>query len=338
MPYRVTLQPSGHGFTVNEGETVLEAALREGVGIAYGCRNGACGSCKARLLAGEVDYGECREQALSAAEKRAGYALLCQARPRSDLAIEGREIAAVADLRIRTLPARVHEMQRLAPDVMRIRLKLPAGERLRYLAGQYLDLALKDGTRRSFSIANAPHDDALLELHLRDYGGPFSRYVFDRMRERDIVRVQGPFGTFFLREDSAKPAILLAGGTGFAPIKAMVESALHAGSMRPMTLYWGARTRRGLYLHTLAERWQREHGIRYVPVLSESNSAEPWNGRRGLVHRAVMEDFPDLSGHQVYACGTPAMVDAAHRDFTAHCGLPHEEFYSDAFTPTVPET
>lgn len=333
MPYRIAIQPSGHRFTANEGETVLEAALRQGVRIAYGCRNGACGTCKGRLLEGTVEYGAYREQALSEAEQRAGYALLCCARPRSDLALRCREVSAVSELRIRTLPARVQKMRRLAPDVMQLLLKLPAGERLQYLAGQYLDLMLKDGTRRSFSLANSPHDDALLELHLRDYGGPFSRHVFDRLKERDILRCEGPFGTFFLREQSEKPVILLAGGTGFAPIKAIVEYALHAGVRRPMTLYWGARTRAGLYLHELAQRWQREGGIRYVPVLSEAPPQECWRGRTGLVHRAVMEDFPDLSGHQVYACGTPAMVEAAHRDFTGCCGLPETEFYSDAFTP-----
>ncbi|HXF66247.1 MAG TPA: CDP-6-deoxy-delta-3,4-glucoseen reductase [Burkholderiales bacterium] len=333
MPYRVTIEPSGHSFTANEGETVLEAALREAVVIAYGCRNGACGTCKGKLLEGAVDYGHCREHALSEAEKRAGYALFCQARPKSDLVIQCREVAAVSELRIRTLPARVQKMERLAPDVMRLFLKLPAGERLQYLAGQYLDLMLREGMRRSFSMANSPHDDALLELHLRDYGGPFSRHVFDRLKERDILRLEGPFGTFFLREESEKPVILLAGGTGFAPIKAIVEYALYTGVRRSMTLYRGARTRTDLYLHELPLRWEREHGIRYVPVLSEALPADRWSGRTGLVHRAVMEDFADLSGHQVYACGTPAMVEAAQRDFTRHCGLPEAEFYSDAFTP-----
>jgi CDP-4-dehydro-6-deoxyglucose reductase, E3 len=337
MPHRVTIQSSGHTFTVNDGETVLAAALREGIVIAYGCRSGVCGTCKGSLIDGAIDYGTYQEHAMSEAERRAGKALFCQARPRSDLTIQCREIgAAVKGMQIKLLPARVAKMQRLAPDVMLLELKLPANERLQFLAGQYVDLLLRGGIRRSFSMANAPHDDAFLQLHLRNYGGPFSRHVFDVMKERDIIRCEGPFGTFFLREDSAKPIVLLASGTGFAPIKAIVEHALHKGVKRPMTLYWGCRVRADLYMDDLAERWQREGKLRYVPVLSDALPADNWSGRSGFVHRAVMEDFPDLSGHQVYACGTPAMIDAAHRDLTAKCRLPDEEFYSDSFTPAAP--
>lgn len=337
MPHRVTIKPSDHAFTVNEGETVLDAALREGFVIAYGCRNGACGTCKGKLLEGEVDYGKYQEHALPDAEKDAGMALFCQARPLTDIAIEVREIGAVKDIPIKKLPARVHKMERAAPDVMLLHLKLPANERLQFLAGQYLDLMVANSIRRSFSMANAPHDDAFLQLHVRNYGGPFSQHAFNKMKEREILRFEGPFGVFFLREESAKPIILLASGTGFAPIKAMIEHALHAGSERPLTLYWGGRVRADLYLNELPERWHREQGIRYVPVLSEAPPSDNWTGRTGFVHRAVMEDFPDLSRHQVYACGAPVMVEAAHKDFNAQCGLAEEEFFSDSFTPSVPE-
>jgi CDP-4-dehydro-6-deoxyglucose reductase, E3 len=337
MPHRVTIQQSHHTLTVNDGETVLDAALREGRVIAYGCRNGACGTCKGKVLAGSVDYGNHQPQTLTDDEKRAGYALFCQARPLTDLEIACREIGAAGSIQIRRLPARVHEMVRAAPDVMLVKLRLPATERLQFLAGQYIDLMLGAATRRSFSMANAPHDDAYLQLHLRNYGGPFSRHVFTKMKERDILRFEGPFGTFFLREDNDRPVVLLASGTGFAPIKAIIEHALHQGIRRPMTLYWGGRTRSDLYLNELPERWSRERGVRYVPVLSEAPAADAWTGRAGFVHRAVMEDFPSLAGHDVYACGAPVMVEAAHRDFTAHCGLPEEQFYSDSFTPSVPE-
>ena len=224
----------------------------------------------------------------------------------------------------------------VAPDVMLLELKLPANERLQFLAGQYIDILMKDGRRRSFSMANAPHDDAFLQLHLRNYGGPFSEYVFTRMKEKEILRFEGPLGTFFLREDSDKPIILLASGTGFAPIKAIVEHALHKGIRRPMSLYWGGRVRSDLYLNALAVSWASAQHLRYVPVLSEARPEDAWTGRTGFVHRAVMEDGPDLSGYQVYACGSPLMVEAAHRDFTTRCGLPEEEFYSDAFTPAAP--
>jgi CDP-4-dehydro-6-deoxyglucose reductase, E3 len=337
MPHKVTIQSSGHAFTANEGETVLAAALREGIVIAYGCRSGTCGTCKGRLVEGVVDYGTYQQQAMSEAEKNAGMALFCQARPHSDLVIQCREIgAAVKGMQIRMMPARVMKKQRVAPDVMLLELKLPSNEKFQFLAGQYVDLLLRNGTRRSFSMANAPEDDAFLQLHLRNYGGPFSQHVFDGMKEKDILRVEGPFGTFFLREDSSKPLILLASGTGFAPIKAIVEHAQHVGMKRPMTLYWGCRERADLYMHELAQQWQRESKLRYVPVLSEAHASDRWTGRTGFVHRAVMQDFPDLSGYQVYACGAPPMVEAAHRDFTSSCELPEEEFFSDAFTPAAP--
>lgn len=335
MAHRITIKPSNHAFETQDDETVLEGALREGFVIAYGCRNGACGTCKGKVLEGLVDYGTYQEATLPESDKAQGYALFCQAKPLTDIVIECREVSAVKDIQVRTLPCRVQKMDQLAPDVMRIQLKLPANERLQFLAGQYLDILMRGGMRRSLSMANAPHDDAVLELHLRNYGGPFSQYVFGKMKEKEILRFEGPLGTFFLREDSEKPIVLVASGTGFAPIKAIIEHALHKGLSRPMTLYWGGRRRGDLYLDHLPRKWERDHGITYVPVLSEAHPEDQWTGRTGFVHRAVMEDFPDLSGYQVYACGAPVMVEAAHKDFTSACGLPGEEFYCDAFTPAA---
>lgn len=336
MPAQITLRPSGHVFHVQDGETVLEAALREGYRLPYGCRNGSCGSCKGKVAAGSVDHGKSQDSALNANERAAGMALFCQAQPRSDLIIECREIGAVKDIPVKTLPCRVQSLELVAPDVMRIRLRLPASERLQFLAGQYIDILLRDGTRRSLSLANPPHDDGLLELHLRNYGGPFSTHVFTQMKEKDILRLEGPLGTFYLREDSIKPAVLVAGGTGFAPIKAIIEHAIHHKLKRPLLLYRGARHATDLYLDELPLAWQREHGITYVPVLSDAGPEDAWTGRRGLVHEAVMANLPDLSGHEVYACGAPAMIDAARRDFITRCGLPEAAFYADAFTPAVP--
>ena len=337
-PNQVTLKPSDHAFTVKAGETILDAALREGFVISYGCRNGACGTCKGKVLSGTVDYGNHQASALSDSEKRQGFALFCQARPLGDVVIECREVGATRDIQIRTLPARVQKMQKLAPDIMLVELKLPASERLQFLAGQYIDILLKDGSRRSFSMANAPHDDAVLQLHMRNYGGPFSTHVFSAMKERDILRFEGPLGTFYLRETSEKPAILLASGTGFAPVKALLEHAFHMHVARPLILYWGARTRADLYMHDLVERWTREHNnFKYVPVLSEPRADDAWQGRTGLVHEAVMKDIADMSGCQVYACGVPVMVESARRDFIARCGLPETEFFSDAFTPATPK-
>jgi CDP-4-dehydro-6-deoxyglucose reductase len=329
---KVKVQPSGHEFDVQAEESVLTAALRQHIVLPYGCRNGACGSCKGKIVAGEVDYGVYQKKALTDGERAQGKALLCQARPLTDLVIEARTIGAAKDIQVKTLPCRVQKMERLADDVMVLHLKLPANERLQFLAGQYIEFLLRDGSRRSFSMGNAPQDDELIELHVRHVaGGQFTDHVFGKMKERDILRFEGPLGTFFLREDSAKPIVFVASGTGFAPIKSIIQHALRKGVTRPMTLYWGGRRPKDLYMNALAETWAGP-GFRYVPVVSDALPADHWTGRTGFVHRAVMEDFPDLSGHQVYACGVPVMVDAAKRDFTQQCKLPEDEFFADSFT------
>jgi CDP-4-dehydro-6-deoxyglucose reductase, E3 len=337
MPFQVTIKSTNHTFTVRDDESVLAAALREGYVLPYGCRNGACGACKGKILEGTVDYGNIQPYVLAEFEKKAGLALFCQAKPQSDLIIEAHEIKGVGQLEIRKMPCRVQSLQRVADDVIVLKLKLPANERLQFLAGQYIDILLKDGKRRSYSMANAPHDDEHIELHVRNMNnGAFTDFVFNRMKEKDILRFEGPLGTFFLREDSDKPMIFVASGTGFAPIKSIIEHAFHAGVQRPMTLYWGGRRPQDLYLGELAGRWQQEHdNFTFIPVLSDTLAEDNWSGRTGFVHRAVMEDFPDLSAYQVYACGAPIVVESAHRDFTAQCRLPDDEFYSDAFTPSV---
>jgi CDP-4-dehydro-6-deoxyglucose reductase len=328
MP-KVTLQPSGQAFDTAEGESILTAALRQEFILPYGCRNGACGTCKGKLLEGRVDYGVYQKKALTDEEKAQGKALFCQAKPLGDVVIEARTIGAAKDIQVKTLPCRVQRLQRVTDDVMLLGLKLPANERLQFLAGQYLEFLLKGGARRSFSMGNAPHDDELLELHVRQVaGGQFTDHVFNKMKERDILRFEGPLGTFFLREDSAKPVVLVASGTGFAPIKSIIQNALHKGIARPMTLYWGGRRPKDLYLNDLAKTWP----LKYVPVISDALPEDGWSGRTGFVHRAVMQDFPDLSGHQVYACGVPIMVDSARKDFITKCGLPEDEFYADSFT------
>ena len=332
--HTVTIQKGGLQFQVEDGETVLGAALRQGIVLAYGCRNGACGSCKGRIVSGAVDYGVYQAKALPDEEKAQGRALFCQAKPLGDLVIEARVVGAAGEIPVRTLPCRIQKLERVADDVMILSLKLPANERLQFLPGQFLEFLLKDGARRSFSMANAPHDDEFIQLHVRHVpGGHFTDHVFGKMKERDILRFDGPHGTFFLREDSAKPVVFVASGTGFAPIKSVLEAALKKGVDRPMTLYWGGRRPKDLYLNALAEGWAREHPrFRYVPVISDALPEDRWSGRTGFVHRAVMQDFPDLSGHQVYACGVPIMVDSARKDFVAQCKLPEDEFYADSFT------
>ena len=336
MSFRVTIKPSERTFSAEEDEAVLEAAMRNGTILPYGCRNGACGACKGKILEGRVDYGQYAAHILPEVEKRYGYALFCQAKPLTDLVIEAREISAAGELPIKKLPCRVQRIERPSDDVAVLYLSLPANERLQFLAGQYLEIIMRDGKRRAYSMANPPEDDVHIELHVRNMaGGAFTDYVFNKMKERDILRFEGPLGTFFLREDSDKPIVFLASGTGFAPIKSIVEHAFHTSVKRQMVLYWGARIRSDLYMNDLAQGWQQERdNFSFVPVLSEARPEDHWVGRTGLVHRAVMEDFPDMSGYQVYACGAPVMVEAAHADFTGLCKLPEDEFYSDAFTPS----
>jgi CDP-4-dehydro-6-deoxyglucose reductase len=334
MTHQVNIRNTGHQFPAEGDETVLAAALNAGLVLPYGCRDGACGSCKGKLIEGSIDYGEYSDKALSPEEKASGHALFCQAKPLTDIVIEAREVRKAGDIQIKKLPARVAAVERVADDVIVIRLKLPASERMMFLAGQYVDILLKDGTRRSFSMANAPHDDEFVELHVRHVpGGSFTDHVFMKMKERDMLRFEGPLGTFFLREESDKPIVFVASGTGFAPIKSIIETALKKGVTRPMTLYWGARRPKDVYLNELPQRWAAAHPqLRYVPVISEALPEDNWQGRTGFVHRAVMEDFPDLSACQVYACGVPIMVDSAKRDFVAKCGLPENEFFADSFT------
>ncbi len=333
MSFKTTILPSNHSFPVDENETILEAALEQGYALPYSCRNGACGVCKSKILQGSVDYGNAQAFVLSEEEKGAGFALICCARPLSNLVIESHEVTTAQEILVKTLPCRVERMEKLTDDVMALYLKLPTNERLQFLSGQYIDILQKEGKPRSFSLANAPHADELLELHVRNItGGAFTHHVFNTMKVRDILRIKGPLGSFFLHEDSPRPIIFVASGTGFAPVKAIIEHALHIGFKREMHFYWGVRKQSDFYMLDKAREWEAQ-GIRFTPVVSD----EPWNGRTGFVHQAVLDDFSDLSGFAVYACGAPVVVETAHREFTSQRGLPDDAFYSDAFT-FVPKT
>ena len=335
MNFNVTLQPSGRSFEVLRDEPMLSAAIRQGVGLPYGCRDGACGSCKSRLLSGRVIHGAHQLKALSVAEEDAGQILTCCATPQTDCVVEARSVPGAGDYPVLKMPTRVLQLSTPAPDVAILQMQLPANQRFQYLAGQYVEFILAGGVRRSYSMANAPGrlgNPPAIELHLRHLpGGVFTDQVFSTLKVKDILRLEGPFGSFFLRE-SNQPLILLASGTGLAPIKALVEQLQDSGSTRPAHLYWGCRRPADLYLNDWALQTAAvTPWLHYIPVLSDVQTSDAWTGRTGLVHQAVMADWPDLSAHQVYACGAPQMVDAAQRDLVARCGLPVDAFFADAF-------
>jgi len=338
VSYQVTLKTSGKQFTVNQDETVLEAALRQNINLPYGCKNGACGSCKGKVLEGQVTHGQHSESAMSRADETGGATLFCCAHPLSDLLIEAREVQGAGDIAIRKVPCRVNAISRHGSDVAILKLQLPASERFQFLAGQYLEFLLKDGQRRAYSIANAPEQEGPLELHIRHLpGGLFTDFVFaakdPALKEKDILRFEGPLGSFFLREDSKKPIIFVAAGTGFAPIKSIIEQMQAKKIQRPISLYWGGRRPSDLYMNSLCETWAQDlPDFKYIPVISDALPEDTWDGRSGFVHEAVMTDHPNLKDFQVYACGAPVMVNAARQDFSSQCHLPEEEFFADSFT------
>ena len=332
MKFSVVVEPNGPSFEVAADESILDAAMRQDIPLAYSCRDGLCGACKARILAGSVTYPDERPEALTDADQQEGLALLCQARPTSDLRLEANIADAIAGIPIRKMPCRVSSSEQLSHDVMRIILTLPGKIKFRFLAGQYIDFILKDGHRRSYSIANAPHDGDHIELHVRYVkGGEFAEYAFGNMPEKAMLRIEGPLGTFYLREESDRPLIFMAGGTGFAPVKGLIEHSLHIGQTRPIHLYWGARALRDLYDPEMAQQWADQHShIQFVPVLSDPEIEDDWQGRTGYVHDAIMEDFSDLSGFDIYAGGPPEMVNAGFDSFRTH-GLTPEHYFSDSF-------
>jgi CDP-4-dehydro-6-deoxyglucose reductase, E3 len=334
--FQVTIEPSQRTFTVSGGESLLAGGIREGINLPYGCKDGACGSCKCKKLSGTVVHGPHQAKALSEDEDAQGFVLTCCAVAHSDVVLESRQVTAEGAFPIKKMPTRVNLMEKKSDDVIRLLLQLPAHEPFQYHAGQYIEFMLADGVRRSYSMASAPHTlaaDNLLELHIRHMpGGKFTDMVFGSMKERDILRIEGPYGSFYLRENSDKPLIFLASGTGFAPIKALIEHLQFANITRPVTLYWGGRRPADLYMTDwVTARLAEMPQLRFVPVVSDALPEDGWTGRTGFVHQAVLQDVPDLSGHQVYACGAPIVVESAQHDYL-RAGLPVDEFYADSFT------
>ena len=338
--YQITIQPDNISFNIsNPEETILQAALRNGFVVPYGCKNGACGSCKASIVNGEVDYGTYQKRALSEGEKNNNHLLLCTAIPITNVTIKANLISMNNTNVSKKLPCRVEQIKKVASDVALVKLKLPANEKFDFLPGQYIDILLKDGKRRSYSMANAPNEKNIIELHIKHTpGGAFTDSIFsedkstNHIKEKDILRLEGPLGTFYLRNDLDN-LIFLASGTGIAPIKAIFEQLINTNFSKKIQLYWGVRKPQDLYIHDLVRSWATQlNDFTYVPVISEAGIEDNWNGRTGFVHNAVIKDFPNLKDYKIYACGAPIMINAALKDFVNLCNLPKENFYSDAFT------
>ena len=335
MSFNITIQPSGRTFVAEADEALLAAAIRQGIGLPYGCKDGACGSCKCKKIEGTITQGTHQLKALSLEEAAQGFILTCCAVAHSDVVLESRQVTDESAFPVKKMPVRVSSMARVSHDVMNVRLQVPAADVFKYHAGQYVEFLLRDGDRRAYSMGNAPHTQATnpgVELHIRHTpGGKFTDHVFGPMKEKDILRIEGPFGSFYLREDSSKPMVLLASGTGFAPIKAIIEHLQFKGITRPAVLYWGGRRPADLYMNDWVQAKVAEMpNLRYVPVVSDALPEDAWTGRTGFVHNAVLQDIADLSGHQVYACGAPIVVDSAQAAYTA-AGLPDAEFFADSF-------
>lgn len=329
--YTVRIEPHGRTIRVRAEQPVLDAALAAGLNLPHSCKSGHCSSCRARLRSGEIRYPGVRPAGLTAAEEQAGNILLCQARPLSDLVLEARLIATVADVEIKTLPSRIAGLTPLAPDVMQVLLRLPAVETLRFHPGQYLDVLLEGGRRRSFSIASPPHDSEFIELHVRRVaGGGFTERLFGALGTGALLRIEGPIGQFTYREGDA-PLLMIAGGTGFAPLKSMLRHILERNVARDIHLYWGARQPHDIYEEALVLDWVRRYPqLRFSAVLSESTPAGAGHRRRGWVHEAVLADHPDLEAFEVYAAGPPAMIKAIRATFPDR-GLRSERLYFDSF-------
>ena len=337
MAFQIVVQPSGRSFTVEGDETLLSAGIRQGLNMPYGCKDGACGSCKCKKISGEVQLGTYQTKALSDEERAQGWVLTCCATALSDVVLESKQVTSADAFPMKKMPVRIASMEKVSSDVMRIFLQLPATEVMQYHAGQYVEFLLRDGSRRAYSMANAPHtlaaDAPKVELHIRHMpGGKFTDHVFGAMKEKDIQRVEGPQGSFYLREDNDAPIVLLASGTGFAPIKALMEHMQHKGITRPTRLYWGGRRPADLYMNdwVLAQLPLMPH-LQYIPVVSDALPEDAWTGRTGFVHAAVLQDTPSLTAYQVYACGAPIVVDSAKRDYLAS-GVVEDNFFADSLT------
>lgn len=333
MSFTITNQRNNTTFSANDGETILDAALRDNRIYPYGCRSGVCGACKCTLVSGQVEYGDYEDFALPDDEKAQGKVLICQAIALEDVVVDVEEIMTGTSITIKMLPCRVGKINRVAEDVVQIFLSLPKTQEFNFIPGQYVDIILKDGQRRSFSIANLPESTSTngLELHIRHVpDGHFTPRVFDSMKERDLLRFEGPFGTYFLQSEVETPILMIAGGTGFSPVKGLIEQAMEKDPNHNIHLFWGARDIQDLYMNDEVQNWLNKYpNLKYTPVLSDSSS-DSWQGEKGFVHQAVCQAYDDFSKFDIYASGPPIMVDSV-RDSLSDKGMNSDRFFFDSF-------
>lgn len=329
--HTIILKPAGLTFETQDDETILDAALRQEIALPHGCREGLCGNCRVKVVDGHFTAGRYTPQAISLAERKRGYVLSCNVMPLSDMVIECPKLRVEKLFETKSMLGRVVRLQKLRASVVILHLSLIGIEKLRYLPGQYIDIVTDSGIQRSYSIAGPPHAGDLIELHVRQVpGGAFAEFAFNELKVDDVLRIEGPKGEFFLRQ-SNKPILFLASGTGFAPIKSILEDAFFRGFRRRTFLYWGARTLNDLYMRDLPMDWKRQYEqFNFVPVLSEPLLTDRWVGARGYVHEAVLRDCHDLRGYQVYACGSPHFVQGMFKALIAG-GMCETQFFSDTF-------
>lgn len=328
MAYQVRIAGTDQRFACDAGQNILDAALKAGIEMPYSCRKGVCGNCAGAVASGQV---QCPP---AAAAIEPGQHLFCQCRPLGDLEIVPAEWHRFDPAARKTFQAKVFRITPAADDVSVLQLRLPAGQRAKFKAGQYLQVALPDGSRRSYSMANPPHESDTLQLHIRHVaGGQFTQQLRE-LKPGDLLQVELPFGSFALREESTAPMLCVAGGTGFAPVKSLLDDLVKKGIRRPVTLVWGARDAAGLYLMAAVERWRKLlPGFTFVPAVEDAAQAAALGAFHGRADEAVRAHCPSLAGHEVYCCGAPAMVAAVKQACVHERGLDPHHFFSDVFVP-----
>ena len=332
MTVKVRLLPSDHEFTAEPGENLLDAALRAGLSIRYSCSSGSCGECRARLVSGQLGERQPQDYAFGQRERDEGQFLLCRTTAATDLVLEAVEARGAADIPVQQITTQVCKLARLTDEVMELQVRTPRSKTLWFLAGQHVRLSIDGLAPRNKSVASCPCNGRVLQFHVRRApGDPFSEYVFNRLKLRDSLEIEGPFGEFVLDESSPRPLIFIAFETGFAPIKSLIEHAISLEMNQPMRLYWIARDEPEHYLENYCRSWHDAlDDFTFTPITAKADAGEPTPSEQALAQASarIVAEHPDLSGFDVYANGPDSL-------FTGLCGtllekgLPAERLFMD---------